>query len=242
MQTWGTIMSQSFGNMDQFVLPHKPDDMALEVWTALLQRSGGRCELGCATQCDTRLEVDHVHSRALGGETSLRNCRLLCANANRARGVALDPKWEAVSYFDTYNSFGQLRSSQLALVTDIKQYADLFVGDLRRRLLASISLYALVCGAGKTLLMASILFAINEQVNLRSKHLPRPTKVLWFVKERVLAVMLKGELESEITKINLHYAKPSVQICSESGDLDRGPMHHDITISCPHALWRKKRR
>jgi hypothetical protein len=151
-----------------------------------------------------------------------------------------DPKWEKPSYFDTYNSFGRLRSAQMSQVTMVMEYGDLFVGELRKRLLNSISLYALVCGAGKTLLIMAVLFAINEQVNRRLKNSPRPTKVLWFVKERELAVMLKLELDSEITRINLHYAKPSIQICDESGDLDRGPMHHDITISCPHALWKRK--
>jgi hypothetical protein len=66
---------------------------------------------------------------------------------------------------------------------------------------------------------------------------PRCGRVLWFVKERVLAVQLRLELEDEITRFGLHSRKPAIKICDETGKLAKGPEHFDIVISCPNALF-----
>src|SRR5262245_6361879 len=122
--------SRSGGEHSRFVLPHKPPDMDLATWSALLARSGSGCELRCAEPCDSRLEVDHLHSRALGGETSLANCRLICACKNRSRGMTNDPKWEQRFYFDDYISFNGLRTVQRTCGPDhVRYYGELFIGE-----------------------------------------------------------------------------------------------------------------
>jgi hypothetical protein len=223
-----------------FEIPHKPDDMTPEIWTALLRRSSGKCERPCERQCDTRLEVDHVHARALGGETSLANCRLVCAQYNRERGAQPDAAWSTLSWFDDRGSFDHLRRMQRAIGPNmVAEYADLFVAK-RAELLKYISLFAVVTGGGKTLLMVATLLAINEEVNRRVDHAPRVRRVLWFVNERALGDQLKRELLDEPVRFGLHPVRPSVQVCTETGDIERGPMHHPFTISCPHVLWDKK--
>jgi hypothetical protein len=222
-------------------LPHKPADMSLEIWMALLSRSGSECEVRCASKCDSELEVDHIHSRGLGGETSLANTRLVCKRYNRERGMTHDPKWEEKGYFDGNYDLTRLRGQQHeAGPGTIKVYGDLFVGGLRLKLLESVSLFALTCGAGKTLLMVASLFTICHEVRNRLKNAPRPKRVLWFVHERDLCRQLLHELKTEITKFKLREIEPEVQICDETGDLERGPGYHDVTISCPQALWGKK--
>ena len=226
-------------------LPHKPADLSLEIWMALMSRSSGACEMRCATPCDTELEVDHAHSRGLGGETSFANTRLVCKSYNRERGMTHDPKWEEKGYFDGNFDLTRLRSQQHeAGPGTIHAYGDLFVGESRRKLLDCVSLFALTCGAGKTILMVSSLFTICREVSSRLKHAPRPKRVIWFVHERDLCRQLYQELKTEITKYKLHEIEPQVQICDQTGDLDRGPGYHDITISCPQALWggKKERR
>src|SRR4029077_261555 len=127
-----------------WILPDKPSDMDLVTWIALLRRSGERCEERCQQQCDTRLEVDHIHSRGLGGETSLKNCRLLCASKNRERGMSFDPRWEEFGYFDNRCDYEQLRTTQRLVGPDmIRQYADLFIADNRKKLLDCVSLFVL---------------------------------------------------------------------------------------------------
>jgi hypothetical protein len=149
-----------------------------------------------------------------------------------------DPKWEQHFYFDDYVSFNGLRSQQRVCgVDNVRYFGDLFIGDARKRLLSTISLFALVCGAGKTMLMVSTLQAINEQVKMRVHPAPRAGRVLWLVKERLLGVMLRHELQNEIVKYGLHHRNPEVAIYDTTGDIDMGPQHFDIVIACPHVFW-----
>ena len=150
-----------------------------------------------------------------------------------------DPKWEQHFYFDSYVSFNGLRATQLRCGPEtVRYYSDLFIGEARQRLLNTISLFALVCGAGKTMLMVATLLAINEQVRMKVNNAPRVGKVLWLVKEHLLGVMLKEELKTEITKWGLHHRAPEVEIYDDTGDIDRGPQHFDFVISCPNVLWK----
>src|SRR5262245_15183286 len=118
--------------------------MDLLTWAALLKRSGGQCEARCARQCDTRLEIDHRHSRGIGGETSLANCRFLCARRNRERGMTHDEKWEAYGYFDGHFNYDKLRYTQATVGPDaVHQHGDLFIAEHRKKLLGSVSLFVL---------------------------------------------------------------------------------------------------
>jgi hypothetical protein len=221
-------------------LPSKPNDMDLVTWMALLRRSGGRCEIGCSTSCDTELEVDHKHARGLGGETSLANCRLICRNANRERGMANDPKWELNEYFDNRFNFDALRQTQKFNLDSITECVDLFVGEQRKKLLGTVSLYALACGAGKTVLMLASLFLICKEVRTLQPASPRPRRILWFVHQSELGRQLKLDLLDDITRHRLVSTLPDIRICDDTGDIDTDPRHHPITISCPHALWGTK--
>jgi 5-methylcytosine-specific restriction endonuclease McrA len=53
-----------------------------EVWT----RDGGKCQwrLPDGRVCGSthRLEIDHVRPRALGGESTIENCRIVCRAHN----------------------------------------------------------------------------------------------------------------------------------------------------------------
>src|SRR5882672_998989 len=118
--------------------------MDLLCWTALLARSREQCELRCPTPCDVVLEVDHANSRALGGETSLANCRLICKSANRERGMTHDPRYELFSYFDNPFDLTNLRrTQQLVGPGMVNACRDIFVGEKRKQLLDHVSLFAL---------------------------------------------------------------------------------------------------
>lgn len=217
-------------------LPHKPNDMDVRTWEAILARSGERCEVGCETPCDTVLEVGHIHARGLHGETSFANCRLECRNHNRAMQMAADPRWLRKTWFDEGELYGHLRNSQiLAGPNAVEQNASIFSGELRLKLLKVVSLLAMSCGVGKTMTMVGVLFAINQAVGYSG---PRVQRVLWFVKERALGRQLKHELGSEVVAVaRTHKTAPSVYLATTPGDLAKKPGHNDFVISCPHALW-----
>jgi hypothetical protein len=98
----------------------------------------------------------------------------------------------------------------------------------------------LTCGAGKTVLMLAYLYAICAEVNKRLVAGPRPCKMLWFTYQTGLCVQLKNDITHDIKTYRLAPTVPSMRICSETGDLDKPPGQHDITISCPNALWKSK--
>lgn len=248
--------SSLFANIVKYKVPHKPSDMSMADWNALCERHGrpmcenlatGLC-LDCCGDVDINgevsLEVDHVQSRANGGETSARNCRFICMNgseyANRNRGAASDDRWLEDFWFDRRSSFDGLRKAQLyAGPQAVQMHSDLFV-NRREELTKYCSLLALTTGAGKTMLIVGTLLAINDEVLRNIGKSPRVGRVLYFVSERALADQLEQELRTEVVQFGLHLAPPSIQKCTEKGDLERGPGHHDFTIACPHALWDRK--
>jgi hypothetical protein len=154
-----------------------------------------------------------------------------------------DPKYEVAGYFDNDFDVTGLRMIQQTVgAGNVQAHGDIFIGDKRKELLESVSLFALTCGAGKTILMVASLFTICAEINRRMKNAPRPKRILWFCKEIDLCSQLKKELLSEITRFRLCDVRPDVRQCDESGDLDTSPDEYPFTISCPNALWETKRQ
>lgn len=48
----------------------------------ILKRDGFKCVLCGKTARDTKLEIDHIHPISLGGDSSDKNLRTLCADCN----------------------------------------------------------------------------------------------------------------------------------------------------------------
>jgi hypothetical protein len=166
---------------------------------------------------------------------------LLCAVPNRKKGATPDPaQWPAQSRFDEEFNYDKLRPSQKENMKNVFYCDDLFTNHLRKRLLNHVSLLSLTCGAGKTVLMLAYLYAICAEVNKRLVAGPRPCKVLWFTYQTGLCVQLKNDIKHDVIRHRLAPTVPSMRICSETGDLDKLPGQHDITISCPNALWESK--
>ena len=53
---------------------------------------GQPCPIGCGRIMDTTAQLDHILSRALGGQTTHDNCRIICAPCNGKRGQRLGGK------------------------------------------------------------------------------------------------------------------------------------------------------
>ena len=152
-----------------------------------------------------------------------------------------DPRYEQSGYFDNEFDLSGLRLTQQTVgAGNVQAFGDIFIGDKRKELLQSVSLFALTCGAGKTMLMVTVLFVLCAEISKRIKYAPRPQRVLWFCKETNLCAQLRAELLSEITRFRLCEIRPDVRLCDATGDLDTEPGGHAITVSCPHALWEKK--
>src|SRR5262245_28604134 len=107
-----------------------------------------------------------------------------------------DPHYERFGYFDHPFDLNRLPAAQQLVGPGMVQpCGDIFIAEKRKKLLEHVSLFALTCGAGKTLLMVSVLFAICHEIASRMKHAPRPHRVLWFSPNRALGIQLYGELK-----------------------------------------------
>lgn len=151
-----------------------------------------------------------------------------------------DPKWELNGYFDLEFNFDALRQTQKFNLDAVSECSELFMGTNRTKLLSNVSLFALWCGAGKTVLTLATLFLICKEVSRLQPASPRPRRVLWFVHQSELGRQLKADIFKDIAEYHLVATLPEVRICDQTGDIDTDPRHHDITISCPHALWGTK--
>ena len=231
------------GQATQYI-PGRPGRMEPSVERLIVERSGGKCEAaaenGCVGFCDTHLEWAHKHADSLGGPMSLDNMRLECRNLNRSYGAAPDPKWLVENYFDQFNSFEGLRLSQFeAGVARVQACGDLFVGDLARKLKQHVSVFAITCGGGKTVLMMSVCFAINQEIRKRKNLHPRIKNALFLEPEVNLCSGIRDDLICDLSNpnIGLHTRIPRIRV----GDIDRPPLDNDVVISCPQSLWEREK-
>ncbi len=75
-----------------------PDHVPAHVRRAVWERDGGRCQVRLASGeiCGStlRVEIDHITPRALGGPSTVANCRLACRPHNgRAAREAFGDAW-----------------------------------------------------------------------------------------------------------------------------------------------------
>lgn len=233
----------------EFILPRKPAYITNSEWRAYLksvERDGSivcaRIASGkCKKPCSSKLEWDHVQSRARGGEHSLANGRLICAtgseHANRNRGAGMDPKWTETFWFDHYDSFIDLRKTQKVCGPDlVAQSAELFTVETDK-LLSNVHMFVLGTGAGKTVLVGSLLLAINAEVLKRVGKQRRVGRCLYLVSQVNLGQQVEAELRTDLTKFRLSSIEPKVRLCERSGDIDSAWNTFDFTIACPQTLW-----
>src|SRR3982750_561384 len=228
-----------------FILPAKPDFLNEAEWIGLLDRSNRRCERRACdpatcehyAQSQGRLQTDHEQGRKDNGEDSLANCRFVCEHYNLSRPEVPAEKWLEPSYFDQAANFAVLRQMQFLIgPQQVRQHAELFVGR-RLTMLELVTLMVAATGVGNTLAIFSTLLAINEVVQAAGPGRPRVRKVLLLVNERALCDSLAEELRCEPVKFQLVEQAPKVKVMTGGADLNAGPLHYDICVSCPHALW-----
>lgn len=62
----------------------RPHEFAAKIMLAAFRRAGGRCE-ACSAKITAGAEYDHVLPVALGGESTLDNCQVLCRACHAAK-------------------------------------------------------------------------------------------------------------------------------------------------------------
>lgn len=231
-------------------LPHKPGYLTDAEHEFILDRDRRRCALrdfcnrsgtlGVLEYCDELLEFDHHQPRALGGDDSFTNIRLLCASENRARPIEPSPYWGERNYWDGPFIAEKLRHVQKEagysqIIDDTALHGALL--DQRNTLLQTTTLMVGATGTGKAITIFSVLFAINAVVNSKGPSRPRVRHALWLTTEETLRDMTREDLREDPYNIGLVTAKPIVRVATSYTDIERGPCGADIIVTCPHSLW-----
>lgn len=202
----------------------------------------GECAQPCEPIIDGEysVELDHIVPLSEGGTNNLDNLQWLCACKNREKYNKSDVRYSHHCYFDNEIEPKNLREHQfrLAYGLALAEYKELF--ETPTRLIDHFMLLAWMVGAGKTIGMLSILFAINKiRKTLGNGSARRIKKVLWLVHQKSLVTSLRKEIESELTTHGIAERNPSVV---EVTDPSAWEYAGDIIIACPQALWDVRNR
>jgi len=240
-------------------IPSKPDYMSDSEYHYILSKHHHKCALHSECQragalgqtdfCSPGLDFDHQQPRSLGGDDGFVNIRPLCSSPNRGRPCESLDKWSEPNFWD-----GKFKDALLREVQAMAGYQAVMEEDAREpglisvyrnAILKTITLLVGATGIGKTLMMLSALFAINKSTNDYAERLgqsrysrPRVKNVLWLSTDQTLRDLTKAELLTEAYDLGLIESRPIVLVADRFDDLLRGAMGADITVSCPHSLWK----
>lgn len=238
-------------------IPNKPSWMSDHEWAYVLKRDGRQCALmqSCRQNngfapCGSELDCDHRQPRAVGGDDSFANIRLMCSGPNRGRPTEADEYWCRRGWFDREFFPNKLRDIQL--IAGYDQIVNQPLADAlfnhpdkpggRNALLKTTTLLPGATGIGKTMMTLGVLFGINEEVRKRepdpdAPSLPRVSRVLWLTPDTTLRDHTSVELAEEPLQFGLTASPPDVNIATSFAGLEKGPQNSDITVTCPQSLW-----
>lgn len=215
----------------------KPSWMPTETWAKFIKRymeGDGLCCVACGSTED--MTVDHIVPRVLGGNSEVSNLQPMCRSCNSTKAGKPDTYWNQQFVFDTPLNRGKLRVAQDDYIYGrIEKHAEFFSrpwSSINRKLF----LFAQIVGAGKTIGLFALPFALNAVIG-RSR--PRTDKMLVVTKDMPLRAQIAYELRVEPAQYGIIGKEPIVmEIDTTSKLID--PEKHDIAVMCPNMLWPDK--
>ena len=226
--------------------PVKPNWMATHVFNELrriFEKEYGQFECtGCGQLAgpgsDLTLSWDHIVPRSAGGEDVVDNLQPMCVSCNSRKANHPDGYWDQRFYFDGDLHLENARSSQREYIynqlLDYPQFSDPY---------SFYSGHLFCCcqivGAGKTLGMMMVPFALNQLAIQRGPGRPRVNRMLILAKSKDLRDQIVRELRYEPQQYGLVDHSPdvvaatSLDIFTSQAALDK----HDIFVSTQQLLW-----
>lgn len=223
----------------------KPSWMSQQQWRELLARYENvpRCEYTKKTASEAKLVVDHIVPRSKGGKNEASNYQFLSEEENLRKWANEDKYWKQDFYYDKSHDTYGFRYAQYQLAyRKILDYAEHFQQPWSQ-INRLIYLLAWITGAGKTISIHAICFALN-QVLKREKGIayPRVDRILVLVKEQALRDQLAKELSEDVVKYGICKISPSVGVVKSSDRLvnDYWLEKYDIVVCCVQQIWKRE--
>ncbi len=222
---------------------HRPKWMNPAQWEHFVGRWAGqdgrvRCiGLDCRGSDDARITVDHTIPRSAQGTDDLSNLQPLCDLCNSRKGNRPDGYWRRTLYFDKPLVTSRLRISQLDYIYNRIREFDEFFARPYSAINGKLFCFLQVVGAGKTLGMFCLPFALNDCAAMHWPAAPRVDRMLIVTKDQALRAQIASELRHEPLAFGLVNEPPRVlEITSGDMLVDSG-LDYDIAVMCPNMLW-----
>jgi hypothetical protein len=194
------------------------------------------CKNCGVSQSEKLMTVDHIVPRIKGGTDDLSNIQPLCISCNSSKRDRPDTYWNRRFYFDNAIDKSRLRASQADFVMGpVEEYSDFF-SQPYSSINGKLFTYIQGVGAGKSLGMFSLPFAINS---CSAPGVPRVDRMLVITKDQTLRNQLARELEDEPVDYGIISEPPRVKVIDGGEMMSNNVDDHDIAVMCPHMLWPK---
>lgn len=220
--------------------------MSIKQWRELLALQDGipQCAYTKKTAHEAKLVVDHIVPLAKGGKNEVSNYQFLCEEENLKKWAKPDKYWSQDFYYDRHHYPEKFRYAQDSLAyRQILAYAAHFQRPWSR-INRIVHLLAWITGAGKTMAIHAICFALN-QILRRDKGVayPRVDRILVLVKEQALRDQLQKELAEDVKEYGICATSPRVGVVENSGDLENNYWleQRDIVVSCLQQVWEREK-
>lgn len=222
---------------------HKPKWMTPDTWIEFVSRwqdEGGK--IACVTSgCDEsngdHMTVDHITPRSEGGPDDVSNLQPKCRSCNSRKGARPDGYWSRSFYFDKPLNTNKLRISQMDYVYNPILENDEFFARPYSAINGKLFSFIQIVGAGKTLGMFCLPFALNAATNRHHRAQARVDRMLIVTKDQALRGQIAKELAEEPLKYGFVNEPPRVAEITRGDMLTDTSLEYDIAVMCPNMLW-----
>jgi hypothetical protein len=183
------------------------------------------------------MSVDHIVSRFDEGSDSIDNLQPMCLSHNSAKGIRQDNYWSRILYFVKHMDTEKLRASQLDFVyNSVLEFGEEFAKPYSSFNAKLFSFFQIV-GAGKTIGMFALPFALNQAKRMHHKNVSRIDRALIVTKDTTLRHQIAEELRNEPVEFGIINSRPKVEELSGGDKLRASDVDHDFAVMCPNMLW-----
>ncbi|MBC6418970.1 MAG: DEAD/DEAH box helicase family protein [Prochloron sp. SP5CPC1] len=219
---------------------------SIKQWRELLALQDGipQCAYTKKTAHEAKLVVDHIVPLAKGGKNEVSNYQFLCEEENLKKWAKPDKYWSQDLYYDRHHYPDKFRYAQDSLAyRQILAYATHFQRPWSR-INRIVHLLAWITGAGKTMAIHAICFALNQILRGdKGVAYPGVDRILVLVKEQALRDQLQKELAEDVKEYGICATSPRVGVVENSGDLENNYWleQRDIVVSCLQQVWEREK-